>query len=96
MLDIKNQAQQQDHNHEEALNKAMNLVGQNLYDALRQTLQQLPSDMRKREIILQGIAGFLSNIICQQAPKEAVIREEMLAEVNKLVNAHLHELTPVS
>jgi len=90
MTDVESQAKQQNHISKQDLNKAMNLVGNNLYGALGQTLQQLPEELRKREIILQGVSGFVANIIYQQTPNDPEIRQEMLEQINKLVNVHLH------
>lgn len=88
------EVEKQEHLNNEDINKAMNLVGQNLYGALGQSLQQLPENMRNKEIILHGISGFLANIMHQQAPNEAAASRELLEKVYKLADAHLGSITP--
>lgn len=81
---------------EQALGEAVNMVGQTLYAALGQGIQQLPEEMRNREIILQGIASFVANIIHQQAPNDPEISHDMMAQIHKISTMHLNALSPVS
>lgn len=71
--------------------QAMNLIGQNMYGALAQTMQGLHPAMRNNQMVIQGLAAFFSNILQQQAPDDEGLRQHMLDHFTSVVKTHLQQ-----
>lgn len=80
----------------EEFSKAMNFIGQNLLSTLIQSIQELPAPLRNNEMVLQGLAAFLSNVIHKQWPDNKEARKETLDRFTKIVNAHLANIAEVA
>lgn len=76
----------------EEYSKAMNFVGQNLLSSLSQILGQLPSELRNKQIVTQGLSAFLANVIYQQSPNNQDLCNEMLNELTRLVRLQLENV----
>lgn len=73
--------------------KAMNMVGQNLLNALVQAMQNVPTPLRSNELVMQGLAAFLSNVLYKQFPQNKEARQQGLEHFTKLVAAHLANIS---
>lgn len=73
----------------EDYSKAMNFIGQSLLSALSQILEQLPSELRNKKVVTQGLSAFLTNVIYKQSPNDQESCKEMLAELTNVVRVQL-------
>lgn len=76
----------------EDYNKAMNFIGQSQLANLVKTMQELPESLRSNEMVLQGLAAFLSNVLHKQFPTDAEARGQIFERFSKLVNTHLDNI----
>ena len=76
----------------DAYPNAMNLIGQNLLTSLAQTMQNLALPLRSNEVLLQGLAAFLTNVLHKQFPQDQGSCQQTLERLTKLVHVHLTDL----
>jgi hypothetical protein len=76
----------------EDYNQAMNYIGQNLLSSLVKITDNLPAPLRNKDVVMQGLAAFLSNVVCKQCPQDREARQLMLAQLSKLVGMHLENI----
>ena len=74
---------------DEDYSQAMNVIGQNLYSSLAQSIDELPEYMRSKDLVMQALSGFVANIIHQQAPTDPDSCQETLKQVNEIIQMHL-------
>ncbi|MCP0913081.1 MULTISPECIES: hypothetical protein [Legionella] len=72
--------------------EAMNFIGQNLLSSLAQSIENLPAELRNRQVVFQGLSAFLTNIIYKQSPTNQTFCNEMLDDLAKLIRQQLNEI----
>lgn len=76
--------------------KAMNLIGQGLYNGLIEAINDLPDPIRETNVVLQGMSGFLANMVYQQSPTDFAECQKMLEHINQITLHHLKEMCKIS
>lgn len=76
----------------EDYSRAMNFIGQSLLSTLTQVIEQLPSGLRNKKVVTQGLSAFLANVIYKQSPDNQDSCKEMLAELTDFVRIQLENV----
>jgi hypothetical protein len=74
--------------------KAMNEIGQNLLNALSNTAATMPAQLRTTDMIMQGVATFLANVLHRQFPKDVASRDQLHEYLTHLVSKQLSTIKP--
>jgi hypothetical protein len=72
--------------------QAMNFLGQNLYNALMQSMQQLDPQFRSQTMVSNALSAFLLNIFYKQAEGNREKCEQQLDEIVKLIHLQLESI----
>lgn len=74
---------------EEDYSRAMNFLGQNLLSTLSQAVEQLPPELRNRQVITQALSAFLANVIHKQFPGDEDSCQQLLGDFANLTKTQL-------
>lgn len=73
--------------------QAMNHIGENLLKSLGTTIQALAPSLQNTEVVMQGLAAFLVNVLYQQFPQDENVRLQVLEHLTKIIKQHLTQAT---
>ncbi|KTD61438.1 hypothetical protein [Legionella spiritensis] len=74
---------------QEDYSQAMNLIGQNLFTALTQSVDKLQPSLRNNNVVFQALAAFLANIVHKQFPDNRDSSKKVIDDLAKLIHLHL-------
>lgn len=77
---------------EEDYTKAMNFLGQNLYNALVKSVEELEPPFRTNKMVSNALSAFLINVIYKQAQGNKDACQQMLDEIVKLITMQLESI----
>ena len=77
---------------QEEYSQAMNFLGQNLYNALMQSMEQLEPQFRTQKMVTNALSAFLVNIVYKQAQGDKEKCEQQLDEIVKLIGLQIESI----
>lgn len=76
----------------EEYSQAMNSIGQNLFSALTQSVEQLQPHFRNQKMVSNALSSFLVNVVYKQSSGNVEVSQKMIDEIFKLVKIQLDSI----